>query len=216
MQRTTKPVSILKIALLWLIMIGNLVFWLWFWSRQTSNGGPAPGDEAPGLAMVRAIVFLIAGGFFLALGVGAYFLVLLTNCFTFDFRRPFLPGYKGKQYLAKIVVPLLVSLGVGIILIVVIEPLVRTFGGGQQLGFMLPIFMAIIPMQIVTMWVDIWTPVIRRLIAKRLAARGIHPAQLQNGILIGISNPEHSSLKKFTLVEEDMVVAGAGPVDLLG
>ena len=203
MQQTIRPVSKLKVFLLWSLLIGNLVFWLLFWTWGHRNHAPAAADE-PGSDIGRAIFLFIVGCFFLVAGVGSYLLVIATNCLTFNFQKPFFNSYKGKLYLAKIIVPVLVSLGLAFILGAFLEPILTGFGLHGQITFLLPLFAGLIPLQIAQMWINIWAPVTRRLIAKRLAARGILPAQLQTALLTGISDPLRSSFKKLTLVEDDI------------
>jgi hypothetical protein len=55
----------------------------------------------------------------------------------------------------------------------------------------------------------------RRLITRRLVARGLHPAQLQGAWLIGISDPQRSSFKKWTLVEDDIGALWIGGEQLI-
>jgi hypothetical protein len=44
----------------------------------------------------------------------------------------------------------------------------------------------------------------QRVIWKRLLAQGVEPAQMPSAVLVGISDPTHSSLKKFGAVEDDI------------
>src|SRR4051812_12934504 len=179
MQQTTRPVSKLKVVLLWTILIGNLVFWSAFWLLRNRNE-PAPVEQEPGAQVFLSMFLLVTAALFIAASVGSYFLVYATHCLTFNFNRPFLPAYKGKLYLAKIIVPTLAAIGAGFVLQVFLSPLLKSFGVDGQMTFMLPLFLAIIPMQIVLMWINIWMPVTKKLITRRLAARGIGPAQVQS------------------------------------
>jgi hypothetical protein len=97
----------------------------------------------------------------------------------------------------------------------VLAPVLRSFGVTGQLAFLLPFFLALIPLQIAQMWISIWVPVIKKLIAKRLVARGIQPGQLQSGILMGISDPSKSSFKKMTLIEDDIGALWITPDQLI-
>jgi hypothetical protein len=204
MQQTSKPVSKLKVVLLWLGLIGNLFFWLGFWAWRHRNDPSAPADPEAASESFRSVVLIFMGCFFLVGGIVSYFIVVTTTCLTFNFNRPVFHSYKGKLYLAKIAVPTLISLGVGLFLCVLLDPLLRSLGLKGQITFLLPLFLALIPLQIAQMWVNIWVPVLKKLIAKRLVARGILPAQLQSAILLGISDPTRSSFKKMTLVEDDI------------
>src|SRR5436190_2867344 len=204
MQQTTKPVSKLKVLLLWLVLLGNLIFWLGFWAWRHRNDPSAPRDPAAGSDVFRVVFMIIVGGVFLGAGIASYCIVIATNCFTFNFQKPFFAGYKGKLYLAKIVVPTLTAIGVGLILSVFLDPVLRSFGLKGEITILLPLFLAIVPLQVAQMWINIWTLLIKRMIAKRLAARGILSAQLQSADLAGISDPTRSSFKKMTLIEDDI------------
>lgn len=204
MQQTTKPVSKLKVVLLWLLLIGNLFFWVWFFGLRNSGGTNVAAEPGAGSDIVRSVVMFVIGSMFLAAGGIAYTVIILTNCFTFDFRQPVFRAFKGKLYLAKIVVPILVSVGVGLILGVALDPVLRAFGVRGQMTFMLPLLLALVPIQIAQMWINIWKPLSQRLIVRRLTARGLQPAQLQGALLVGISDPQQSSFKKMTLVEDDI------------
>jgi len=204
MQQTTKPVSKLKVMLLWLLLVGNLVFWLWFCGWRNSGDPTASSAANNSPDIVRSVVLFVIGGIFLAAGGVAYAIVIFTNCFTFDFSRPVFAAFKGKLYLAKIGVPILVSVGVGLILSVMLDPVMRACGVRGQMAFMLPLFLALVPLQVAQMWINIWKPLSQRLITRRLVARGLQPAQLQGAVLVGISDPQRSSFKKMTLVEDDI------------
>jgi hypothetical protein len=204
MQKTSKPVSKLKVALLWVILLGNLFFWIGFWAWRHKDDPAPPPDTEAGAEMFRSIFLFVLGLLFLGGGIVSYFIVIATSCLTFDFRRPVFAGYKGKLYLAKIIVPTLLSLGVGMMLAVFLDAPLRRLGLKGQMAFLAPLFLALVPMQIAQMWISIWVPATKRLITKRLAARGIAPAQLQSGVLMGISDPTQSSFKKMTLVEDDI------------
>jgi hypothetical protein len=63
--------------------------------------------------------------------------------------------------------------------------------------------------------VQVWTPLVERVITKRLLAQGLSTAQLQPAVLIGISNPERSSFKKFGSVLDDIGALWIGPEQLV-
>jgi hypothetical protein len=70
-------------------------------------------------------------------------------------------------------------------------------------------------LQIAQMWILIWGPLEKRFIVKRMAALGITPQQLAGAFLVGLSNPQRSSFKKFGTVEEDVGALWVGPEQLI-
>jgi hypothetical protein len=217
MQPTGKPVSKIKIALLWLFLIGNLVFWCGFWIWWQRRQAPVA-EPPPDTDVFRVIFMTIFGAIFLAAGAGAYAAVIFSNCFTSDFSRPVWDHTKGKLYVANIIVPLLPALGVGLALSGPFTPMLHSLGLDGTLAGLLPVFFMIAVLQVAQVFIMIWAPLERRLITKRLAALNIRPDQLQNAILIGLSNPLRSSLKKLGTVEEDMgaLWINSGPLTYYG
>jgi hypothetical protein len=69
--------------------------------------------------------------------------------------------------------------------------------------------------QLVQLWVLIWSPLEKRIITQRLAALGITPAQLQSAALVGLSNPASGLAKRFAAIEEDMGALWVGPDRLI-
>jgi hypothetical protein len=69
--------------------------------------------------------------------------------------------------------------------------------------------------QVLQLWVLIWSPIERRIITQRLAALGITPAQLKTAALIGLSNPASGLGKRFAAIEEDMGALWVGPEQLI-
>ena len=77
--------SRLRILLMWLLMLGVIMFWVVFFLWR--NHGRTPTDDSePGLA--ASIVALVIGGFFLVGGVAVYLAAIFTGCFNFNCRRP--------------------------------------------------------------------------------------------------------------------------------
>ncbi len=212
MQPTIQPPSKIKVALMWLLMVGVIAFWVvyWLWRNQEHE---APEDLTPSVA--RAVFFVLVGGVFLSVGVVSYLAVTFTECFTFNFNRPMWSGLKIKIYLANIFVPLLLSLGLGFVLSAFGSPVLIALGCGVSLANLLPVLGMVGLWQIAQLWVLIWGPLERRAITRRLLARGLTAAQLQSAVLIGISNPTRSSFKKFGAVEEDVGALWVGPHQLV-
>jgi hypothetical protein len=73
----------------------------------------------------------------------------------------------------------------------------------------------IVGVQLVQLWVLIWSPLEKRIITQRLAALGITPAQLQSAALVGLSNPASGLVKRFAAIEEDMGALWVGPDRLI-
>jgi hypothetical protein len=214
MQQTKKPVSKLLVGLMWLILAGNAVFWCGFWVWHYRSDAPAPADE-PGVALFRAIGMIIIGGLFLAAGVVSYIAVLLSNCLTFSFNEPVWRAFKPKLFLANIVVPLLVALGIGFIISAFATPILLGLGIAPGVAGLLPVLGMVALLQISQMWIQVWAPLDRRFIRKRLKAQGLSDAQLQSAILVGLSDPRRSSFKKFGGIEEDVGALWIAPEQLV-
>jgi hypothetical protein len=196
MQQTRKPVSKALVILMWAILLGNLLFWCGFWIwRHRHDGPPAPADGPE--ILFRGVAMLISGAFFFVAGVAGYFVVLFTNCLTFDFGRPIWSTLRRKIFLVNILVPLLVAMGVGFTLAAFVAPILMAFGLSPALAGLLPALGMVVVLQIVQMWVQVWAPLEKRVIYKRLAAQGVSAAQVRGATLVGLSDPTQSSFKKF-------------------
>jgi hypothetical protein len=80
---------------------------------------------------------------------------------------------------------------------------------------MLPVMAMVVGVQIVQLWVLVWSPLEKHIILKRLAAQGIAPAQLQSAALVGLSNPASGLAKRFAAIEEDMGALWVEPALLM-
>lgn len=203
MQASTKPASRIKVLLLWLVVLGNLAFWITFWVLRNRNAVPPPSENsAPDF--VRSIFYFFTGGFFLVIGVAAYLGFILTNGLTFDFSQPVYKNFKGKKYLANIVAPLFLALGLGFMLSAFVTPGLQTLGLDASLASILPVLGMVAVLQILQIFVLIWSPLEKRIITRRLAAKGISAGQLQSAFLVGLSDPTTSSFKKMGGIEADI------------
>jgi len=201
MQPPNQPASKTRIALTWLFLIANIVFWcaFWFWR---SRGRATPHESGP--LLFHSIFMIVSGGFLLAVGVGAYLLTILTCGLTFDFTRPVWGGLKGRLFLANILVPIFFALGLGCLFSAFISPVLTALGTDDGIANLLPMMAIVAIVQVVQLWVLVWAPLERRVIARRLAALGITPPQLAGGTLVGLSNPASGLAKRFATIEEDM------------
>jgi hypothetical protein len=212
MTPTNKPPSKVRIVLMWLLMLAVILFWVVFFLWRAQGRAPAE-ESAP--SFVFSIVSLFIGGFFLAAGVAGYLATIYTGCFSFNYRQPVWESVKTKQFLHNIIVVVALALGAGFILSAFLSPVLILLGMDAALANFLPVMLMVGGLQVVQLWVLIWAPVERRIITKRLAARGITPAQLKMAVLVGLSNPASGFAKRFAAVEEDMGAMWVGPEQLI-
>ena len=192
-----------KVIAGWGLVVGTIVFWSVFWFKRQDRAAVGPEtDSAP--FWVHRVVLLLFAGFGLAVGLAAYFAVIQTNCFTFDFQRPVWRDLKARIYLANIVVPTIFMIGAGLLLAAFLAPMLEAMGLSRVVARSGPIFGTFIVVQIALVWFNLWAPLEKRIITRRLAAKGITPEQLLNGHFVGLSDPTKSSLKKLTVVEDDI------------
>jgi len=215
MEMTNQRPSKLRIVLTWLLMVAAIVVLagLAFWW----NHRPAPAEETaeePSGIIAHSIFFLFVGGFFLVAGAAAYLAIIFTGCFTFDYRQPVWDSVKTKQFLVNIVVTVAMALGLGFAVAAFLAPGLMALGLDAGMASLLPVMVAVVGVQIVQLWVLVWSPIERRTIAKRLAAQGITPGQMQSATLVGLSNPASGLAKRFAAIEEDLGALWVGP-DLL-
>lgn len=209
----SQPPSKLRIILMWGLMVGAILFWVIFWLWRNHGRAPAAGESESGV--VASVVSLFIGGFFLVCGTGVYLAAVFSGCFSFSYRRPVWQGAKVRGYFINIITTVLVALGLGFILAAFVKPMLLMTGLDPGLASMLPVMLMIGLVQMMQLWVLIWSPMERRLIVNRLAALGIQPAQLQNAFLVGLSNPASGFTKRFASIEEDMGALWVGPEQLI-
>jgi hypothetical protein len=214
MQQTGKPASKWKVILMWVIFLGNIAFWSCFalWSHRNEPATPAT-ENAPDA--VRTIFMVVLGVISLIGGIGGYLLIIFTNCFTFKFTKPIWREMKAKVYFANIYVILAGALGIGLILSGFTSPKLEHMGLNPTMASMLPVLLIVAVVQIILLWVLVWSPLEKRLITKRLLAQGLTPAQIQNGTLVGLSDATRSSFKKFGAIEDDIGALWLGPGELV-
>jgi hypothetical protein len=167
--------------------------------------GPSENTEAsnvPGLS-VLALIF-VGGNLSFVAGVLLYFVSLITHCFTFDFDRPIWNVFKKKLYIINIIVGLLVTIGIVFLVSLIVAPMLMLFGLPLTISVTVSFLFFYFVVQLLLVWVDVWTPLQKKIIKKRLSAFGISTEDLDKGIYIGISDPAKSSFKKLSQVEEDI------------
>lgn len=203
--------SKVRIVLMWLLMVGVIMFWVVFWLWR--NHGRAPADESAPPALV-SVISLFFGGFFLAGGVVVYLAAVFSGCFSFSYQRPVWHGAKVRKYFVNIIVTVLLGLGLGFMLAAFVRPMLLMTGLDPGLAAMLPVMVMLGCIQMVQLWMLIWSPMERRLIVNRLAALGIQPAQLPGAFLVGLSDPASGFTKRFASIEEDVGALWVGPEQL--
>ncbi len=216
MQLENKKLSVFKrvggflliiIVLLGFFFLGGKLTGL-FTSHERVQGLSCATEPSANVAFTAAF-----GALFVA--VAGYAVTFLTNCFTFDFSRPFFASFKKKLYLINIVVSLGLSLAVGFFVSVPVTPILVRFNLPEPLPFITPILVSLIGVQLILVWINIWSPLNRAIVRKRATALEIDPISLGKGTLVGVSDPDKSSFKKLTLVEDDVGVLWIEPAQLV-
>jgi hypothetical protein len=139
----------------------------------------------------------------------------VTHCFTFDLSRPFFAAFKGKCYVLNIVVTLPLVMAAGLTASGIVTPSLARAGLPFPVASMLPFFLCLLAVQLLLVWVNIWAPVWRAVLLRRLSAMGVGSGELVAATLAGISDPSRSSMKKLTLVEDDVGALWIGPEQLV-
>jgi hypothetical protein len=196
---------------LFIILVMIVSFVVPFFLVSNSFTRPNQMSELPeihkGPDIVGHIVLMfLAGSFFLAGGISGYALTLGTHCFTFNFQNPFWNSVKKKLHVMRIVVILLTLTGIVFFVSMVITPILMAIGLSWSISFTAPLMGTFVLIQFLTTWIDIWQPLAKSMLKKRLATFGISSQEIEKGTCIGISNPAKSSFKKMTMVEEDVGV----------
>lgn len=214
--------SWVKILRIWFLVIGSIFFWIIFWAviqskRHSEADSLAVSSPDSGTAAIAQFIFyIVAGGFFLALGIGAYAIALLTQCLTSNFTTPVWSTLKTKMWFANLCVLLGVGLGVGFLAASVLTPVLSGLGVSPELSRFLPVIGGVGMVQLICVWFLIWAPMEKRVIDRRLQAMGLTRPQLQTGIYVGLSNPEQRSYaKRFGAIEEDMGMLWVTPGGLI-
>jgi hypothetical protein len=192
-------------GLLLIVVVGLVSFGVSFWIVRHFSQTPET-EEVTNGPDVLAHIFITFSLGFLSLGAGVlgYVLVLATQCFTFDWRKPFWKAFRVKLYVANIIVPLLIIFSVGFFVSMVVTPILMAIGLSRVISFIVPIAATLVIGQLVLVWVNIWVPLEKTVVKKRLAGRGISNENTERGMYVGISDPGKSSFKKMTVVEEDV------------
>ena len=199
-----KPLSGIKSLGGWVLLV-VISLGSFFITSALMRGNRQP-EQSDVSFVLLAIGSIVLGGMAFFAAVAGYVIVLLTNCLTFNFTRPIWgTGLKARLYIANILVTTALLLGVGGIGCAIVGPIVSGITGlPGHLTFLACFLLIFIPGQLALTWFQLWTPLLRSLVLKRMAALGVSPEQVGTGIFAGISDPSVSSMKKFSMVEDDI------------
>ena len=164
-----------------------------------------PPETPDGDSMVGYIGLMLLGGLLcLMFGMAAYMLTLGTHCFTFNFHKPFWNSVKKKLYVMQIVVTVFLGIGTASLVSMGVTPFLMAFGLPLSIASAIPLMGTFMMVQFLTVWIDIWQPLGKSILKKRLATLGVDRELIDKGIAVGISDPAKSSFKKMSMVEEDV------------
>jgi hypothetical protein len=210
-----KPLSPVKriaglVALLVVIVVSG-AFGLWM--RRVRDGGP---PSAPVVIpnLLGSLALVVLGLTLMTLGGALYGVVLATRCFTFRFDQPFMTTFPWKLWVLNLAVGLLLQSGFSI---VCAPGLVQALAGALPPVVLLPVafFGPFLLAQFVLIWLQLFAPLEKSLISRRLVALGCAPESHLGGIFIGTSDASRSSFKRFPIVEQDMGMLWISPQRLV-
>ena len=208
------------VAVVFLAVISGSAFLVLMASGGLSGHDSAPpvwrfGHERPvAEAITFSIVLAILSVVGLVVGAALYAIVLATRLFIFDFSRPVWESFKNRWFAANILLPLPVMFGLSGLIAAIGTPVLVGLGVAHHISFLALVFIPLVLLQLLTTWLRIWLPVESRLARARLRALGVEPARMDQGILLGISDPSRTSLAK-GLIEDDIGMLWIMPDELI-
>jgi hypothetical protein len=192
---------IIRIAFLivWSGGIAVLVFWL-----TASRRPPAEPPKDASEAATMVVVFLFFGSLALVAGVVGYMIILATQCFTSNYDQPIWKDLKARFYAAHIAIPVCVGLGLGMCTAAILTPILTAAGLSVAVALGIPCLGMFLVSQFVLTYVNIWMPIQKAAVKKRMAVFGISEENMHWGIHMGISDPSRSKRKRSAAIEEDI------------
>ena len=205
-DRVSKGVGPLKKAGVWLLLILVSVSSFFLTNMMMSKGQHATQSQDQASLSCLVIVTVVLALFSLLAGIVIYIIVLATHCFTFNFEKPvWNSSLKARLYVSNILVGTALLLGFAGIATAIAGPLLINFLGlSREISLLIPFLVVFIPCQILLAWTNIWNPLICSLTRKRLLAIGYTQDEIKTGICAGVSDPTISSMKKFSMIEDDI------------
>ena len=168
------------------------------------GGTDAQPSNLPEPDIFFAVVTALFSGFVLVSGLIFYAAAYATNGFTFGYERAVWPGLKRRLAVSNIIWLALMAIGSGGFGTAVGAPLLVRLGVPQQIALIVPFFAVVVAVNAASVFVSVWTPVVRKVATRRLEALGVTRTELARARLIGTSDPSRSSFKKMTRVEDDI------------
>jgi hypothetical protein len=151
---------------------------------------------------IPRVVLAVLGLIVMLAAVGLYGLILLTNCFTLNFSRSFIRAYGRKLWPCDVMVKLLASTGFTFMTGPTLASLlsqILPIEVAQPVGY----FGSFICSQIFLVWFQMWAPLDRRLIVRRMRAIGVPPERIATGLVTGTTGLDFGPRKWFRIVDED-------------
>jgi len=205
MEATPHRPSTLRIALTWAVMVavivGVVVAAFWWTHHQLAAKESAAATTGVVAFSIGSLDF---GGFFLGLGLFFYLAAIVTGCFSFSFKRPIWKAAKVKLYFANIVVVVLLALGLGFLCAALLGPVLLKLGLDAWMARLLPVMVMVVAVQIMALWVLIWSPLEKWIVKRRLRVMGVSRAEIDSAALVGLSEPGSGFAKRFGMIEEDL------------
>jgi hypothetical protein len=156
---------------------------------------------------------VVVGGFLLAIALAVYLLVVLTGCLTIDYARPVFKRSKPKLFVANIVVLFLLLMGATCLAYATLLVPFKLLGLPLSPWVVALVGTALV-VNIVSIRVNIWAPLERRLVKQRQRALGTPEPEIAIGMCLGISDPAVSGWKR-AVMEDDVGMVWLEPDQLV-
>lgn len=148
------------------------------------------------------VVLSVIGTFFLIAASAVYTVVLSTGCFTFDYRKFFMPSLGRKLFVANLLTTMLAASGISLIVGPVFATALWELIPGTmavEVGGMVPMIAALL----FFIWFAMWAPLERIVIHRRMRALGVPQERIAMGLPIGTTDPDSKRRKTFAMIVED-------------
>jgi hypothetical protein len=204
-ERGSKAIGPLQKVGVWCMLAFIAVASFAVSSMLMSRGQPPSQSHDEGSLSCFAILIVLLSVVAIVAGIVAYFIILATRCFTFSFEKQvWNSALRARLYISNIIVGATVLMGLSGMATALIGPILnKGLGLSREYALMIPFLVAFIPGQLLFAWLNLWKPLICGIIEKRLSAKGISQDEMATGIFAGVSDPDRSSMGKFSMVEDD-------------